>query len=63
MLLWSIALCATLITCLSCGGGEEIIRTPLSVSTQSISTGVIGETKTITLDAPDSWYAATTGDK
>ena len=63
ILLWSVALCATLITCLSCGGGEEIIRTPLSVSTQSISTGVIGETKTITLDAPDSWYAATTGDK
>ena len=48
----------------SCGGGgEEIVRTPLAVSTQTISTNVIGGSTTVTLEAPEAWYASTTGDK
>ncbi len=55
--------CALTLTFFSCGGGEEKVMTPLAVSTKFIKTNVLGETTTITLDAPTSWYAATTGDK
>ena len=55
--------CALTLTFFSCGGGEEKVMTPLAVSSKFIKTNVLGETTTITLDAPTSWYAATTGDK
>ena len=62
-LLRSLVFCAIALISFSCGGGGEIVSTPLSVSTKTIKTNVLGKTVTVTLDAPTSWYAATTGDK
>ena len=42
------------------GGGEIISTTPLTVSEKTINTSVLGETKTITVEAPSDWKATTT---
>ena len=63
-ILKSIAFCALALFAWSCnGGGDQLIVTPLELSASKISATVVGKTETVTLTAPEKWYASTTGDK